>query len=141
MIELEEVNIGRKWWNDFIAREQPDAMDCVMFFPEKDSELNTEAIRILETYMEELHVKRLFIYYSDQAIDVEIPANDRIYKEQITENTMNSIMRLLALWKISNRVTIISLKQPEGRRGENAIHGGYVTLSQTVKYGLLGLNK
>jgi hypothetical protein len=138
---LEQAHRGMLWWNAFIADAKPSDGDCVLFFPETDDEINIVALRNLQEYAGFAKAKKIHLFYSDPGLENHIPRHfgGECRAACLHDVDMGALMRIFAIDPISNRIIIVSLDQPEGRAGRNAIERNLASLEDAVKYGIYRL--
>lgn len=119
-------------------RKIDDWGSAVLLFPSHDDDTNYYGLAYLDEFLFRTNCKRVAVITSDikvmQAFIKMYPTNKDIYL--IEEKEMKDILIYYRLYPFDNRIKIISLEEPLGRRAANLLGVKGITKEMLIAIGI-----
>ena len=122
-------------------RKINDWDSAVLLFPSHDNEINYYGILHVEEFMFRTNLKRLAIITSDEKVHKVFqelyPENKDFYL--IADEEMKDILFYYRLYPFDNRIKVVSLDEPLGRRATNLLGIKNITKEMLISIGVFSL--
>lgn len=136
---------GKKKYKEILKKFHEEKMrkiddwgSAVLLFPSHDDGINYYGLSYVDEFLFRTNVKRLAIITTDkkvlQAATELFSRTQDIYL--IDENDMNDILLYYRLYPFDNRIKVISLDEPLGRRADNLIGVKNITKEMLIAIGI-----
>lgn len=136
---------GKKIYKEILKKFHEEKMrkindwgSAVLLFPSHDDEINYYGLTYLDEFLFRSNIKRLAIITSDekviQASTELFPQNNDIYL--VNDTDMDDILFYYRLYSFDNRIKIVSLIEPLGRKADNLIGVKEITKEMIIAIGI-----
>ncbi|MBE5926117.1 MAG: hypothetical protein E7270_04055 [Lachnospiraceae bacterium] len=136
---IDKAYRGRENWIKFIEENNLDDKDYVVLFPESGTEINKIAVKYVNKLA--LTSRKILVLTYDEALLNLKNCEGNVKVIRCEREQAEEIMQFYSLYQFTDRLIIVSLKEPEGRCGENLVGVNGLTFDEIVAIGIFGMKE
>lgn len=136
---IEMARKGREHWINISETYNVGDKGYVVLLPDCNKEINEISIEAINKLAE--NSNRIIVLTHDDMILGYKEFKHNVTVAEFDRNKAEELMKFYTLYQFTNKLIIVSLREPEGRYGEGLIGKKGITLKELIYIGIFGLKE